>query len=122
MPITRPEQIDREVQRQWWQLEADLFLFLRLLDGPVYLQELMDAADLEGIPRSRVNAAQYRVHTDSFIEQHGRKALWHLHENEAQRHPLENTRCSSCSEPIEPDYEHYEHTGLCMHCHRMATE
>jgi hypothetical protein len=118
MPITRPEQIDREVQRQWWQLEADLYLFMRLLDGKVLYRELLDGADMEGIPKSRILAAQYRVGIESYGVA-GKPAWWGLRENGEERHPLENERCSSCSEPMEP---YFAPTGHCMHCDRMASE
>jgi hypothetical protein len=59
-----PEQeaaFDEEIDRQWRQLEADLFLVTRLVHGPLPYQYLVQTAAEEGIPQSRLYKARKRL-------------------------------------------------------------
>jgi hypothetical protein len=78
MPYMKPEMIESEARRLWIQLEADLYLYLRLVDGLVEYNTLMTEAEDLGIKKSRILASRNRLPIDSYGYPPREKTYWGL--------------------------------------------
>jgi hypothetical protein len=74
--VMTEEEIEREVERLMRQLDAELFLILRLVDGPIPYQTLSLDAAMEGITPSRLYAARERLDVFTVDTPHRTPALW----------------------------------------------